>query len=494
MDGRRDASLFPLFLTGEAMTLPMQESLGVSHSAVMLCFRNGEWTYYEVKGEFENTSKQIIQRLGAEPDLFEKAVQETYARGAWLLEFTQRIFEDDLHKRSNQELLEYYFEYCKLLKEMRGFAAIAPALDHTGYLTQTLMKLIEKRVPQEKAAEYFAALTEPRKRTQGRQQDCSMLEIAEKISQSSEYAALFEKPLEEILARLPAHPELDAAFAEHEKKYCWIPCTYEGEPWNKRYFVSVARELLASKSNPARELEAIKEKERVAEQKRGQALSQLKPTAEERALFDVAAEVIFFKADRKDIFFKSYFQTRGLLEEIGSRTGLSLQQVRFMLPAEVEAALLEGRADAAVLDARREFSVAISENSETRVLLEAAAEGELAKVEKQERLPTRELKGTCASPGYARGIAKIVLTPADMTKFKQGNILVAQATNPDIVVAMKKAAAIVTNTGGLTCHAAIVSRELGIPCLVGTGVATDVISDGDFVEVDATKGIVRKVE
>ncbi|MEW5955215.1 MAG: PEP-utilizing enzyme [Candidatus Micrarchaeota archaeon] len=493
MDGRRDASLFPLFLTSEAMTAPMQNALGVSHSAVMICFKKGEWNYYEVKGEFENSSKRIIERLRREPDFFEKAVEETYARGAWLLEFTQRIFEDDLRKRSNQELLEYYLDYCTLLKDMRGFAAIAPAMDHTGYLTETLMQILRKRAP-EKAVEYFAVLTEPRKRTQGRQQDCSLLEIAAKISQTPEYAALFEKPLEEILARLPAHPELDAAFAEHEKKYGWLPCTYEGEPWNKHHFISIARELLASKANPVEELEAVTEKERIAEQKRSQALSKLNLTAEERALFDVASEVIFFKADRKDIFFKSYFQTRRLLEEIGARTGLSLQQVRFMLPAEVKAALLEGKKDAELFDARREFSVVVSENDETRVLLGAEAKAELVKVEQRELSQARGLKGTCASPGYAKGIAKIVLTPADMAKFNKGDVLVAQATNPDIVMAMKKAAAIVTNTGGLTCHAAIVSRELGIPCLVGTGVATDVISDGDFVEVDATNGKVRKVD
>jgi pyruvate,water dikinase len=59
---------------------------------------------------------------------------------------------------------------------------------------------------------------------------------------------------------------------------------------------------------------------------------------------------------------------------------------------------------------------------------------------------------------------------------------------------MKKAAAIVTNTGGITCHAAIVSRELGIPCVVGTKRATDVIQDGDFVEVDATAGIVKIIK
>lgn len=80
-----------------------------------------------------------------------------------------------------------------------------------------------------------------------------------------------------------------------------------------------------------------------------------------------------------------------------------------------------------------------------------------------------------------------------MKKFQKGDILVSVATDPDIVPAMKKAAAIVTEQGGITSHAAIVSRELGIPCIIGTKIATRVLKDGDMVEVDANKGTVKKI-
>jgi len=78
-------------------------------------------------------------------------------------------------------------------------------------------------------------------------------------------------------------------------------------------------------------------------------------------------------------------------------------------------------------------------------------------------------------------------------KVEKGDILVSQATSPDLLPAMRKAGAMVTNTGGLICHAAITSRELKIPCIVGTKNATYIFKDGDRVEVDATKGIVRKI-
>ncbi len=81
-----------------------------------------------------------------------------------------------------------------------------------------------------------------------------------------------------------------------------------------------------------------------------------------------------------------------------------------------------------------------------------------------------------------------------MSKMDEGDLLVSHMTDPEIVPAMKKAAAIVTDMGGITCHAAIVSRELGIPCVIGTKIATKVLRDGDLAEVDANKGIIRKLK
>lgn len=102
-----------------------------------------------------------------------------------------------------------------------------------------------------------------------------------------------------------------------------------------------------------------------------------------------------------------------------------------------------------------------------------------------------ELKGTVASKGVVQGIVKIVVTQEDQAKLKQGEILVSPMTTPYLMSAVKRAAAIVTDEGGMTAHAAIVSREFKIPCIVGTKIATQVFKDGDLVEVDATAGIVR---
>ncbi|MFA6918522.1 MAG: PEP-utilizing enzyme [Patescibacteria group bacterium] len=101
------------------------------------------------------------------------------------------------------------------------------------------------------------------------------------------------------------------------------------------------------------------------------------------------------------------------------------------------------------------------------------------------------VKGLSASPGKARGRVFILHSIYDIPKIKKGAILLAPYTYPAIVAAMRKASAIVTDQGGLLSHAAIISREMKKPCIVGTNVATRIFQDGDLVEVDADNGIIK---
>jgi pyruvate,water dikinase len=100
------------------------------------------------------------------------------------------------------------------------------------------------------------------------------------------------------------------------------------------------------------------------------------------------------------------------------------------------------------------------------------------------------VRGMGVSPGQGVGRARIILDIKDISRFKNGDVLVTEMTTPDWVPAMKIASAVVTNLGGKTCHAAIVSRELGVPCVVGSENATKILKDGDMVTVDGQRGFV----
>lgn len=146
---------------------------------------------------------------------------------------------------------------------------------------------------------------------------------------------------------------------------------------------------------------------------------------------------------------------------------------------------------------------AVDERNDKLFILQARPETVWSRRNKQsqpaaEQAVTTErkmlVKGLPASPGRVAGRAHVILNPEHIDTFKEGEILITEMTAPDWVPAMKKAQAIITDSGGMTCHASIVSRELGIPCIVGTKSAgekaTAVIKDGQEITVDAINGIV----
>ena len=124
--------------------------------------------------------------------------------------------------------------------------------------------------------------------------------------------------------------------------------------------------------------------------------------------------------------------------------------------------------------------------------IHGTGKGAIAKEGKEGMKEDILVRGIGVSPGQASGKVQIILNAKKISDFRQGDILVTEMTTPDWVPAMKIAAAVVTNSGGKTCHAAIVSRELGVPCVVGTGKATTVLKDGETVTVDGQKGLIFK--
>lgn len=104
------------------------------------------------------------------------------------------------------------------------------------------------------------------------------------------------------------------------------------------------------------------------------------------------------------------------------------------------------------------------------------------------------LKGISASKGVAEGKVKVILGGKDFSKFEEQDILVTKITDPSFVSLMTKAKAVVTDIGGITSHPAIVSRELGIPCVVNTRKATKILKDGQKIKVDGSKGVIYAEE
>jgi len=145
------------------------------------------------------------------------------------------------------------------------------------------------------------------------------------------------------------------------------------------------------------------------------------------------------------------------------------------------------------LESRRTILIAIGKNNrdDYELFENNEAEQYLRMLQKLLLDKHDEIKGMCACRGKAEGVVRIILGHTHFAKFKDGDILVAPMTRPEYIPLMKRAKAIITDEGGLTSHAAIISRELNKPCIVGTQVATHKLADNDKVFVDADTGIVR---
>lgn len=184
--------------------------------------------------------------------------------------------------------------------------------------------------------------------------------------------------------------------------------------------------------------------------------------------------------------------TRNLFLEISKRLNLSLSEVLFLTRFELDSALAEEIDAKSIQVAKRiKDSAFLSKDDEVCIFTDTH---ELSIIDDLiEEKEVTELKGLAVFKGKARGKVSIIISNADFDKFQDGQILVTSSTRPDFVPLMKKAAAILTDEGGLLSHAAIVSRELGVPCIVGLKKATQVLKDNDVVEVDADNGIIKKI-
>lgn len=133
-------------------------------------------------------------------------------------------------------------------------------------------------------------------------------------------------------------------------------------------------------------------------------------------------------------------------------------------------------------------------DTEKLYILQSRSITTLKGVEDVEEIKDVELKmlvrGLAASPGTGTGKVKNIKDISEISRVEDGDILVTVMTNPDMVPAMRKVAAVVTDEGGRTCHAAIVSRELGIPCIVGAKGASKILKEEMAVTVNATRGVV----
>lgn len=223
------------------------------------------------------------------------------------------------------------------------------------------------------------------------------------------------------------------------------------------------------------------------------ALERIKPKKDFKKIIDQARLHSYTRNRRVEAFFLADYGASFMYHEIAKKNKFNPNWIMEVSVPEMYGAL-EGNKLPPKEEMKRRFHnyAMIVKDAKTMLITDIKKIKQLEKKYYVNVENVKEIKGHMACiGGIIKGRAKVCLDKSEIGKVKRGDILVAQFTTPDFVPAMEKAAAIVADQGGLSSHAAIVSRELGVPCVIATENGTRIIKDNDLLEVDARKGIVK---
>ncbi|OGY57241.1 MAG: hypothetical protein A3H67_00195 [Candidatus Buchananbacteria bacterium RIFCSPLOWO2_02_FULL_46_11b] len=382
---------------------------------------------------------------------------------------------------SNQELAKFLTPYANAISKTIWYDYNYVFLQHLG---QDLYQIIRVKIADlKKQSELFDIFTLARQSSMVQQEQKAILQLVRKIKEQS--ISLNSQKANQLISR-------------YLKQFAYLGYFYfRGRPWVKSDILNRLKSL--SKINPAEKISKLSIAEK--NNKNWQTLAkQYSFDKKELLLIKTIKEMTYCTNLFDEVWSYWVWKSERLLSELQDRLKVSKKELIEMDLPEINNFLLLGRPIDAkfkkIIRQRFKDSAYLMINNQIRIL-----SGEQLKHYRQKVIDSvsavkkvKILKGQPASAGSAKGRVALVFGISDLKKVKKGDILVSKATLPSFMPAMERASAIIAEVGGLLSHAAIVSRELKIPCVVGIKFATKVLKDGDLVEVDANKGVVRKLK
>lgn len=373
------------------------------------------------------------------------------------LSLAKRISQLDLKNLTNKELLSLFIEHQDKRDKYSVFAWSAFILNN--YVSERAITILDKYIrkhnKENEKQEIHDALLHPEERA-------AVLQLQHEVGKHN--GKLTRKQLEDLYER-----------------FKWLSCLdIHNQPWTIEEFRSHVKSLA---------LPSQKKKTSFIKIAKDLAVSQ-----KDLDYLLMAKRFAYIKDARDDYRRESVFYAQPLFAEVARRMKIDPEDTSYLQTSEVET----------FLKSKHQISSQLIAERKTKFILYLDANRKLVclqgdQVKRALKIFNLLLKegeaqsvtGRVASKGTAKGKVVIVRGVKDLDKVETGNILVAVTTHPDYVPAMRRAVAIITDEGGVTSHAAIVSREFGIPCIVGTKSATKTLKDGDLVGVDANRGVVR---
>ncbi|MBD3210720.1 hypothetical protein GF318_05045 [Candidatus Micrarchaeota archaeon] len=434
------------------------------------------------EAKMEKCTGEILEREKANPGYLENLIKAFKRKERLYHDYVAGLESLAFSSLAIEELIGHYWTFIELYHNQ--FCLPVLPLIYKEHLSDRLYKRIQPRFG-DRTAGVLSCITTSDRETFSYQQRKSMLEIAARVFDAGHGNVFSNNTPCEILDFLKSDmPEIHEELVRHSSKYFWINNNYRRAVVLKPLdFIEKIKDEAVSFDHPGEELRIMDETSRNALENKKRYLEEL--DEEEKVISRLLAEGSWWQDQRKKNNLIAGHVLMQFLEEASSRTGIEanilLNATVYELPL-----VLNNKIGKEILEKRYDEGFSLYTDHSPEGYFVKSAPGKRYRLDKVEKV--EEIRGTPASRGSAEGEAVVITREEEFNKMKDGAILVAVMTRPEYTPLMKRAAGIITDEGGLTCHAAVVSREFRIPCIVGTRIATSVLRDGDRVRLDADKG------
>jgi len=400
--------------------------------------------------DFNWTNRIISQYKDTNLKTFWKFINDGYQYGEIIKDYSRNLKSGS----SKKELIKQFEESVNQLKNLLVFLPIThPLVKIIEGKVITILK--EKNVKDSELNDILFDISAPIKKNTPVLENEDLLKIREAYQKNKSF-------------------DVDKALEKHTNSYGFLGYR---EPFSAGY---------------DKKFFEMKLKDQKAETKQNKT-KYIEFTEDEQKYIDLLKEFVYFRTYRTEKLYESLYYLEPLWRKIASEFDLNndtdigwydLGEINNLFKSETKVTDTE-------LDNRKVGHAILLHDGKFEIIFADQMFEYKKKHYPDQKLSENQIFGVAACKGKVSGTAKIVKSSKEQDKINVGDILVTAMTTPDFLPSMNKAVAFITDEGGITCHAAIVAREMNKPCIIGTKIATQVLKDGDLVEVDANNGIVK---
>jgi phosphohistidine swiveling domain-containing protein len=448
---------YPIFSRrwiGQAFCSDMKKAVGVGLTKYKSLYSG---TYADSQ-EFNEVKNFLTKKINNNPRYIKQLCDNWRAACEDLIKSSEKLANEDFSSYSDKQLFKGLENIVKKLRLSVAYVYLHHGLDK--FFETWINELLDaKNVSSQKKIDYFHILSSPKEAT----------------------GLIKSKQQLERIIRQRDKSKKELLIGDYASEYGWL-----GYDTGVGYTLTI-REVKQQLIDAAKSAQPVYNESRNAN--RSKLIKELHLDKKSAMILDLLSTITFLGSYRLEANMKAGVYLTPLLNELARRFNATYEDITQFTLDELKQAIIFKRLNRNEINRRKKKYGLLTTGTKYKVYTGKAVD----RIEEKEKIPPGllELKGMVTNPGQVIGRVKLILNKKDYAGFKSGNILVTKMTSPNLISVLQKCSAIVTDIGGITSHAAIISRELDKPCIIGTKIATRVLKDGNLIEVDANRGVVK---